>query len=131
MSPPAATARPDEHSPRALFTAALVLLLAAMGLMGQPLEVVTATFLGTDEDDDLQGAAVAPDGSIHRCHYFLYNRLGHPAHITQANLVLTDTYVPCDSFGQCNPCDIKVKNNRFQQFGHVATRIRNIRPQPE
>jgi hypothetical protein len=69
----------------------------------------------------------APDGSIHRCHYFLYNRRPHPAHINDANLVLEDNYVPCSFFGQCNPCDIKVKNNRFQQFGHVATRIRNIR----
>ena len=71
---------------------------------------------------------VAPDGSIHRCHRFLYNRLTSLAHIRDVQLRLSDDYTPCDAYGQCNPCDIKVKNNRFQQFGHIATRIRNIQP---
>ena len=72
----------------------------------------------------------APDGSIHRCHTFCYNHLEPIATIRDEHIVLTDSFSPCRLFGHCNPCDIKVKNNRFQQFGHTATRIRNIRPIP-
>jgi len=31
---------------------------------------------------------------------------------------------PCDALGLCNPCDINVKTNRFQQFGHTSVDIR-------
>ena len=31
---------------------------------------------------------------------------------------------PCEWFGHCNPCDIKVKTNRFQQFGHSSVEIK-------
>ncbi|MDD4735782.1 MAG: radical SAM protein [Kiritimatiellae bacterium] len=70
----------------------------------------------------------APDGSIHRCHTFCYRHLQPIASIYDPQIALTDDFIPCNLFGQCNPCDIKVKNNRFQQFGHVATRIQNIHP---
>jgi hypothetical protein len=70
---------------------------------------------------------IAPDGAIHRCHRFLYNGLPPLASVRDPDIALTDDYRPCDQFGACNPCDIKVKNNRFQQFGHVSVRIRNIR----
>lgn len=69
---------------------------------------------------------IAPDGSIHRCHTYCYNRLEPLASIYDAHITLTDDFKACRLFGRCNPCDIKVKNNRFQQFGHVATRIRCI-----
>lgn len=69
---------------------------------------------------------VSPDGRIYRCHYFLYEEKSFLATIKDDNIILTDDFLPCDSFGQCNPCDVKIKNNRFQNFGHVSVRIRNI-----
>ncbi len=69
---------------------------------------------------------IAPDGSIHRCHYFLYERKEAIANIKDENINITDEFIPCNHFGQCNPCDVKIKNNRFQNFGHVSVRIRNI-----
>ncbi len=74
---------------------------------------------------------VAPDGSIHRCHHFLYSRLRPLARHDDSHIELTTDYLSCDRFGCCNPCDVKVKNNRFQQFGHVSARIRNIHAKPE
>jgi hypothetical protein len=68
----------------------------------------------------------APDGAIHRCHYFCYNRKPPLCRISDPAINLTDNFLPCDHFGLCNPCDVKVKNNRFQQFGHVTARIRNV-----
>jgi hypothetical protein len=69
---------------------------------------------------------IAPDGAIHRCHQFLYEKAHPLGHISDTSPCMTETHLACDQFGRCNPCDVKVKNNRFQQFGHVAARIRNI-----
>jgi hypothetical protein len=71
---------------------------------------------------------IAPDGAIHRCHSFLYERRRSRGMITDTEPVLTEEHLACSQFGRCNPCDVKVKNNRYQQFGHIAARIRNIRP---
>lgn len=69
---------------------------------------------------------VAPDGTLHRCHHFLYNKLAPIGHIHDTPLPRADIPRPCAHYGLCNPCDIKIKNNRFQQFGHVAMQISNI-----
>ena len=69
---------------------------------------------------------IAPDGSIHRCHYFLYCQKTALAQIGDPQIILPDDYLACPWLGACNPCDVKIKNNRFQQFGHIAARIRNI-----
>ena len=69
---------------------------------------------------------IAPDGSIHRCHHFLYNKLTPIGYMKDQILPRSDKPKPCDHYGLCNPCDIKIKNNRFQQFGHVAVQITDI-----
>ena len=71
---------------------------------------------------------IAPDGSIHRCHLFLYENRRSLGHISDPDFRMSEDYLACALFGHCNPCDVKVKNNRFQQFGHVAARIRSIQP---
>ena len=71
---------------------------------------------------------IAPDGAIHRCHHDLYNACTPVADIFECAPALSSAFRPCASFGSCNPCDVKVKNNRFQQFGHVSVRIRGIEP---
>jgi len=40
---------------------------------------------------------------------------------------MIDEYRDCKFYGDCNPCDIKVKTNRFQQSGHTSVDIINIR----
>ncbi len=67
---------------------------------------------------------IAPDGGIFPCHHHLYSRIGEISRVTQRHVALTELPQPCNSFGHCNPCDIKVKNNRFQQHGHVSVQIR-------
>ena len=69
---------------------------------------------------------IAPDGTIHRCHQFLYEGRRSLGHVADHDLHLPEHFMACSKFGHCNPCDVKVKNNRFQQFGHVSMRIRNI-----
>ena len=67
---------------------------------------------------------VGPEGSVYRCHRCLYEG-GEPiGHILDAAFRMDGAWRACDWYGHCNPCDVKVKTNRLQQFGHTAVEIR-------
>jgi len=40
---------------------------------------------------------------------------------------MIDEYRECYFYGDCNPCDVKIKTNRFQQYGHTSVDIIDIR----
>jgi hypothetical protein len=67
---------------------------------------------------------VGPDGFMYHCHHHLYHKVNPSGHISNPPVAMSDDFAPCSWFGNCNPCDVKVKNNRFQSFGHVSVRIR-------
>jgi len=67
---------------------------------------------------------IAPDGRLFRCHYDLYHGVNSYGHLLDNKIKLPDTYLPCDNYGLCNPCDIKTKFNRFQIGGHCAVTIK-------
>jgi len=67
---------------------------------------------------------IAPDGRIYRCHHELYNRINHIGSILDKGFKPQEKYTACDSFGSCNPCDIKLKFNRFQEEGHCSVDIK-------
>lgn len=71
---------------------------------------------------------VSPEAEVYRCHHDLYNRKFRTGDITASNFKIVDEYRTCHFFGNCNPCDIKIKNNRFQKHGHTSVTIKNIRP---
>jgi hypothetical protein len=66
---------------------------------------------------------VDPSGFIFRCHHDVYNGLNPIGHILDPDLKVVSQFRECQFFGRCNPCDIKMKNNRFQQFGHCSVEI--------
>ncbi|MFA5863274.1 MAG: radical SAM protein [Phycisphaerae bacterium] len=66
---------------------------------------------------------IDPSGFIYRCHHDVYKGLNPIGHILDPELRIESKFRECQFFGNCNPCDIKVKNNRFQQFGHCAVEI--------
>ena len=68
---------------------------------------------------------IAPDGNIHRCHRDLYSGDNSVGHILDPSLKIEFKFRPCDN-PQCNECDLKLKNNRFQQFGSCSVEIENI-----
>jgi sulfatase maturation enzyme AslB (radical SAM superfamily) len=72
---------------------------------------------------------VDPGGYVYKCHSDLYNGRGPMAHVSDEgfNAAALDTFRDCSSYGDCNPCDVKVKTNRFQIFGHTTVEIRNVR----
>ena len=75
---------------------------------------------------------VDPSGEIFRCHADLYHGRQPIAHIFDPvfNQDSIEAFRPCRHFGQCNPCDVKVKTNRHQVYGHTSVEIRNIRSAP-
>lgn len=67
-------------------------------------------------------------GSVFRCHADLYACRNSIGHILDPKFKVEDRFRNCDYFGYCNPCDVKIKNNRFQQYGHTSVEIKLKRP---
>jgi len=70
---------------------------------------------------------IGSNGDIYRCHSDLYEGRKPVGNILDENFEIKDEFRECDVFGHCNPCDIKVKTNRFQQFGHTSVEIKQIK----
>lgn len=70
-----------------------------------------------------------PAGYVYKCHADLYSGRNPIAHILDAdfNEERIDEFRECVCYGTCNPCDVKVKTNRFQVFGHTSVEIQDIR----
>jgi len=69
---------------------------------------------------------IAPDGRLFRCHYDLYHGINSYGHILDDKVNVPDKFLPCDNYGLCNPCDVKLKTNRFQRNGHCSVTIKEI-----
>jgi hypothetical protein len=68
---------------------------------------------------------IGPAGGIYRCHSDLYN-LRRPLGLAlDKGYIYRDVYTNCSMYGTCNPCDVKVTTNRFQQHGHTSVDIIN------
>lgn len=72
---------------------------------------------------------VDPAGNIYKCHSGLYSGREPVAHILDDDFTedTIDRFRGCYFYGACNPCDLKVKTNRFQIFNHTSVEIRNIK----
>lgn len=73
---------------------------------------------------------IAPDGNIYRCHSDLYAGLNAIGHILSPRPLHLGEFRPCNRYGQCNACDIKITTNRFQEYGHSSVEIKNIKHTP-
>ncbi len=72
---------------------------------------------------------VDPAGYVYKCHSDLYQGRTPIGHILEENFneEIIDKFRECYYYGDCNPCDIKIKTNRLQEFGHTSVEIINIR----
>lgn len=66
---------------------------------------------------------VAPDGNVYRCHRDLYNNQNRLGSILDEHFELDEKFRECDCYGKCNPCDVKLKTNRFLQAGNCQVEI--------
>ncbi len=67
---------------------------------------------------------IGPGGDIYRCHADLYEGREAVGHILDPGFSIDAGFRPCRNYGYCNPCDVKMKTNRFQVFGHTSVEIR-------
>lgn len=68
---------------------------------------------------------IAPDGRLFRCHSDLYRGINSYGHLLDEDLKLPEDFSSCDQMGLCNPCDIKMKFDRFQEVGHCSVTIKD------
>lgn len=66
------------------------------------------------------------EGNIFRCHADLYARINPIGHILDPALQINHKFIDCSNFGYCNYCDIKLKTDRFQRYGHTSVEIKFI-----
>jgi len=66
---------------------------------------------------------IGPTGHIYRCHSDLYEGRAPIGHLLDPEFQIDSSFRPCEWFGHCNPCDVKVKTNRYQEFGHTSVEI--------
>lgn len=66
---------------------------------------------------------IGPSGDVYRCHADLYAGRAPVGNILAPDFLLDDCFKECSFFGKCNPCDVKLKTDRFQQFGHTSVEI--------
>ena len=72
---------------------------------------------------------IDPAGYVYKCHSDLYNGREPYANIVddEFSADMIDEYRDCYFYGDCNPCDVKVKTNRLQQYGHTSVDIIDIK----
>ncbi|MBI5233567.1 MAG: radical SAM protein [Deltaproteobacteria bacterium] len=70
---------------------------------------------------------IGSKGSIYRCHSDLYEGRPPVGNILDPNYDIENIFRTCRHFGHCNPCDLKVKTNRFQIFGHTSVEIQMLK----
>jgi len=74
---------------------------------------------------------IGPEGNIYKCHYDLYRSVDPIANICEIGkptyFDIDCKYRLCNNYGMCNPCDIKIKTNRFLQMGRCNVDIKDIK----
>jgi MoaA/NifB/PqqE/SkfB family radical SAM enzyme len=70
-----------------------------------------------------QELLISPNGNIFKCHRDLYVN-ENPVCNLMDNPEIKYEYRDCNKFGHCNPCDLKLKVNRFLQMGSCSVEVK-------
>ena len=66
------------------------------------------------------------NGNVYRCHRDLFAEENPAGSILSDEFKIEDEFKKCRKYGQCHPCDVKVKTNYNQKLGHTSVKIRDI-----
>lgn len=69
---------------------------------------------------------MAPNGNVYRCHRDLFSEEFSIGNITGPNFQIENKYRKCTKYGECHPCDVKVKTNYKQKLGHTSVEIKDL-----
>ncbi len=67
---------------------------------------------------------IGPNGDIYKCHRDLYAREFPLANILEDSFEIKNSFNNCSKFGNCHPCDVKVKTSPKQKLGHTSVEIK-------
>lgn len=68
---------------------------------------------------------IGPNGDVYKCHRDLYSE-EFPIGNILGNLNLAFEFRECARYGNCHPCDVKLKTNYQQELGHTSVDIKDI-----
>jgi MoaA/NifB/PqqE/SkfB family radical SAM enzyme len=72
---------------------------------------------------------IAPCGAHYKCHRDLYQEQYRLDNIIDPNFKVEYNHFSCNNFGECNPCDIKMKINRNLKDGRCCMDIKALKPE--
>jgi len=70
---------------------------------------------------------IGPTGDAYKCHRDLYAEEFSLGNIANSDFHIINDFKSCNKYGQCHPCDVKVKTNYKQELGHTSVEIKNIK----
>jgi len=70
---------------------------------------------------------MGPNGNVYRCHRDLFSEEFPVGNISDPSYNIDPEYRSCTKYGQCHPCDVKVKTNYKQELGHTSVQIKDIK----
>jgi len=68
-----------------------------------------------------------PNGNVYKCHRDLYSEESPIGNITHPEFQIFDEFRKCNKYGECHPCDVKVKTNYKQEIGHTSVEIKDVK----
>lgn len=67
---------------------------------------------------------IGPNGNVYKCHRDTFNEEFPLGNITAPDFKIESKYRECSKYGECHPCDVKVKTNYKQELGHTSVDIK-------
>jgi len=69
---------------------------------------------------------IGPNGDVYKCHRDLYNGEFPIGNIKNPAFKVNYKFRECGKYGNCHPCDVKVKTNHKQEVGHTSVEIKRL-----
>lgn len=70
---------------------------------------------------------IGPNGNVYKCHRDLYLEEFPIGNLLDDNFQIENKFRECFKYGECHPCDVKVKTNYKQELGHTSAEIKDVR----
>lgn len=63
---------------------------------------------------------------VYRCHRDLYSEQNSAGNLRNSNFKINTEFHSCNNYGNCHPCDVKVKTDYKQELGYTSVDIKDI-----
>ena len=67
---------------------------------------------------------IGPDGDVYKCHRDLYAEEFSVGNLLDSSFKIEWIFRECNKYGNCHPCDVKVKTDSKQKVGYTSVEIK-------